>query len=310
MIDCNISDLRFSCVTNHQSEREILDRLAQKSENYMQQVQTENIFKSATLPRIMTDRYDYQGDKPDTICVIDRRTGEPRELTVDVQQFSMPDGAMYEEYSLLDKAGEIVGCKNFAVDYNSYYAEYSMRTGSMDNASNDLIGVGARLDQIHVERAAELGIERIPRFSVFTGLLYHLKMGFLPDSTENDLGFTKISRPSDMDFYISEMNEELKKYKKEHKGIIPKDLKIVPIVVKKGYEYFLDLKQTAVYLGFALSQCIMAKTDAHKIITRYMPLKMSFGKGVRMSLSGEQLKHWQNLIKGHEILPKLTHRYI
>ena len=61
MIDYNLSGLGFSSVANPQSDCNILNQLAQRSENYMRHVQAKNIFKSATLPRIMTDRYDYQG---------------------------------------------------------------------------------------------------------------------------------------------------------------------------------------------------------------------------------------------------------
>ena len=249
----------------------------------------ETFFKSKILREIMQDRYDYQGDKLNRVCVMKRRTGEPAELGITFTKVGAKDDSVYMEGIVLkDSNGEIVGTKDYTIKHDKN--GYSMAHGMMDASQTDeYAGVGTRLDQIQFERAQELGIKEISRISVVDSIRYHFLNGFLPTSN----GQIPLSKNSNRVMrFVDDLMNEMRTWAKT------REIKIVPVVDDIDGERFIDVNKTRAYTYLNLCNELIREGNAYRLEW------LNYLGTVRMVLDSKAFEGWQKLIKGHEILPK------
>lgn len=267
-----------------------LSGLAKQSAVRMKQYKDENVFKSSVLQELMTDTFEYRGDFKNTFLVKNRETGKPAELVVDIfQKPYIPSLHMIEEsYVVTDPANNrIVGKKNYILKKFAD-GKFKMHQGEMENYNPMYAGVGVRLDQLQIERALQLGIDSIPRTSYPESILYHTKMGFLP----SELDLEPVKNTLQLKNYV---DEDFCKY-------IPKRY-FQPVVVEKDGRFFLDTNKTLADASLRRSKDILAETGHHRILD-LSPIN------VYMSLAGEELQKWKQLIKKHPLLEKFRYNFI
>lgn len=264
-----------------------LSALSKESAERIKSVEEENAFHSKTLEELFTEKYDYKGSEPDTIYVKNLLTGEPEAVKVDIE--IKPDANFnfaQETYRLLDKEGHEAGKKNFS--YRKMPGgRYVMYSGQMDNFSKIYGGVGIRLDQMHIERALQLGVDSIPRESLAKATLYHTKMGFVP--IEKKLVQLKSINQ------VKNFTEEEFCYKAKS---IPLN-EFEPVIVQKGRKFYIDVNKTQTLTNLKMCKRQIEKTGFRRIL--YLDSTYT-----NLTLSGQELLRWKEIIKGHEILPKLS----
>ena len=54
-----------------------LRKAVKDSEKIMQKYIDENVFKSSTMKELLSDTFEYKGQRPDTILLKDLKTGKP-----------------------------------------------------------------------------------------------------------------------------------------------------------------------------------------------------------------------------------------
>ena len=140
-----------------------LSDLAKKSVERIKSVEEENVFHSKTLEELFTEKYDYKGSEPDLIYVKNLLTNEPEAVRVKIEIKPNKKFTFFQElYMLFDNNGTKIGQKDFSYR-RMPDGKYVMYSGEMDNFSKIYGGVGIRLDQMHIERAMQLGVDSIPR---------------------------------------------------------------------------------------------------------------------------------------------------
>ena len=155
-----------------------LSRYLDRSKQLMTEYKN-NMFQTTVFKNLLTDRFDYQGTKPNTILVQDKDSEEPVELDVVFEHIEISPEVARENWELYNKKGKLVGSKYYGIQKRLGDSTY-MRTGSMSSYSKSLKGIGTRLDQFHVERALQLGINEILRTAQPRATYFHAMMGFTP----------------------------------------------------------------------------------------------------------------------------------
>lgn len=260
---------------------------AKKSNALLQQIKEENVFHSKTITELLSDKFRYKGYKPNTILIKDLKTGEPVEAQVKIsrEQEKNVSAWVKERYSIVDKFDRLIGEKTFTVETRSN-GSYKMLPGDMETFRHEYAGVGFRLDQMQIERALELGITSIPRDALPQATLYHTKMGFLP--VEKKL--VRVNSQNDI--------PKLIKNEFENKLFSPPIDSFTPIIVEKNGKFYIDVNKTKLVTNLNNCKETIEKTHAHRILH-------IMGKQTNLVLSGKELEHWKELLKGHEILPTL-----
>ncbi|MBR1775517.1 hypothetical protein IJ750_00380 [bacterium] len=268
-----------------------LDKTAMAAQDRIAKLTSETLFQSETLHTIMQDKFDYKGDKQNTIYVINAKTGEPEEISVKTSVNRSADGSyMYERIDMYDKDEEHVGRKDYSIVKNAETDKYKMKHGRMDNFSEKYKGIGIRLDQIQIERAIQMKINKIPRLSTSEAILYHMKMGFEPATIER-YNLTNLSKVAMS--MLSSTWKTLMKSTKEY------NCQLFPIIVKSDNDYLFDVNKTKAYMY--LQHCI----DYIKKNGTYKTNNYICFDNVSLELKDMALLVWKIIIKGHEILPKL-----
>ena len=265
-----------------------LENAYQISQRNVQKYFGENSFNSSTISRLMTDEFDYHGNNQNTIYVIDRESGKPAELNVSIERRAQYK-YIVEEISLTDSKENLIGKKEYFLEYQRKSNTWKMYPGTMDTLSNKYAGVGARLDQIQIERANSLGIKKIPRYSVACATLYHTKAGYSPSVGK----LHPILSIADIPKRLAKYLPQRCLYFLEENGI-----DILPVLVKKFNRFYIDENKTIFLANLRTCLKIIKETGEYRLV--------SGGRFCTdIELSGENLKHWMELIKGHEILKKL-----
>lgn len=234
---------------------------------------------SKSLKTLFSDRFTYNGKKPNTVFCIDRKTGNPVQVNYE-QSISKIGDTTYETYTFRDMAGNKVGSKSFSTRKTP--DGYVMFHGNMENKTNDIIGIGIRGDQIQIERAIEKGITRIPREAAAQATLFHAKMGFVPISS--DLIPVKSYK---------EAIRQMKSFDIDWNYLT--EGKTKPIIVMRNGEFYLDLNRTKADAN--LREVIHRK----KVSTE--PRENFRGSQADMELSKSALKTWKKLIGDKKIAP-------
>ncbi|MBO5737923.1 hypothetical protein J6R97_01135 [bacterium] len=232
-----------------------------------------NCFNSSTLEKLLTPEYTYKGNKPNTIFCIDKKTKAPIEISVKTEKHTF-GRTTQETYSFYDQKGQKVGEKRFGIEMHPNLGN-SMQTGTMQNFSDDIIGIGIRGDQIQIERALDLGITKIPREAAAQATLFHTKMGFLPIETELvPVSSYKMAKRKMQNFDIAW------NYKTESKA--------KPIIQFKNGQFYLDLNRTNAYNNLQEAQSLCQSNNKTRINFR--------GNSTELELAKSQLMKWQKLI--------------
>lgn len=256
--------------------------LAQESAKRYEQCKEEFVLRSKTMEELLSDKFEYKGLKPDTIYVKNLATGEPLEAKF-VRSFKKMSDFIEEIIELFDSSGAKLGCKNFA--YSKKNGHYNMIAGDMQTFNYNLGGVGFRLDQLHIERALQLGINSIPRQSLPEASIYHLKMGFLPKETIMDeiKSINQVKNFTEEDFKIMAKSIPLSHYK--------------PVIVQKGAKFYIDVNKTQLLTNIDECRNILHKNNGYRV------LSLDSGH-TNLELSGQELEYWKSIIKQHPILEK------
>lgn len=264
-----------------------LSELSKESAEKLRSIEEENVFHSKTLEELFTEKYDYKGSEPNTIYVKNLLTGEPAELKVEVNIESDNRYTFSKEtYRLLDSEGNKAGEKTFSYRRKPG-GRYVMYSGDMDNFSKIYGGVGIRLDQMQIERAMQLGVDYIPRESLPHATLYHTKMGYLP--VEKKLVELKKIRQ------VQNFTEE--EFRSRAKSIPLNEFD--PVIVQKGRRFFLDVNKTQTLTNLKICKKMVEEKGLYRILN----LSSTHSQ---LALTGKELQKWKEIIKGHEILPKLN----
>ena len=264
-----------------------LSQAARQSAERMRHFREDNVFHSHVLQELLTDKFEYTGNKPYTLFVKNRKTGEPVEMSVKVtkEKDRVCKNLLREVYQLIDNENQnLIGTKDFYIK-KLENGSYRMYQGFMANDNPNYAGVGVRLDQMQIERALQLGIECIPRTSYPESLIYHTKMGFLP--------LEKYLEPVRN---MTQLKNYLYKDFKPYEQDIPLNY-FNPVVVEKEGNFFIDKNKTLAYASMQKSRDILQKSGHHRIVDlSYVP--------VYLALAGEELERWKNIIKNHPLLSK------
>lgn len=266
-----------------------LTTAAERSAMQFQQMKEKNVFRSKTLQELLSDRFEYKGNEPNIILIKDKTTGNPVEVFVDIKQdVAVLGDIIREEYSIWTKDKKsLLGEKDFFIKKVSL-DNVCMVQGNMENCNPLYSGVGIRLDQMQIERALQLGIKSIPRTSYPQAIIFHTKMGFLPLTTQ----LIKLKNLKVVNKF-SEHEFKLAVY-----DIPVENMRSNPFVVKMDGEYYLDVNKTVAMSSVDMCEDILANTNEGRVLG----LDIS---GIRMSLRGEELEHWKDIIKEHPILSRL-----
>ena len=232
-----------------------------------------NCFNSSTLKKLLTPEYTYKGNKPNTIFCIDKKTGAPIEISIKTEKNTWGKTTQ-EIYSFYNQEGQKVGEKTFGIKIHPKQGN-TMQTGTMQNYSDNIIGIGIRADQIQIERALELGITKIPRKAAAQATLFHTKMGFLPIEEELvPVSSYKMAKRKMQNFDIAW------NYKTETKA--------KPIIQFKNGQFYLDLNRTNAYNNLQEAQSLCQSNNKTRINFR--------GNSTDLVLDKAQLRKWQKLI--------------
>ena len=250
-------------------------------------VEEENVFHSKTLEELFTEKYDYKGSEPDLIYVKNLLTNEPEAVRVKIEIKPNKKFTFFQElYMLFDNNGTKIGQKDFSYR-RMPDGKYVMYSGEMDNFSKIYGGVGIRLDQMHIERAMQLGVDSIPREALPKATLYHTKMGFLP--IEKKLvqlkSINQVKNFTEAEFCYKAKSIPLHEFE--------------PVIVQKGTKFYIDVNKTQTLTNLKMCKQQIEKTGFRRILH----LDSTYAN---LTLSGQELLRWKEIIKGHEILPKLS----
>lgn len=264
-----------------------LSDLAKKSVERIKSVEEENVFHSKTLEELFTEKYDYKGSEPDLIYVKNLLTNEPEAVRVKIEIKPNKKFTFFQElYMLFDNNGTKIGQKDFSYR-RMPDGKYVMYSGEMDNFSKIYGGVGIRLDQMHIERALQLGVDSIPRESLAKATLYHTKMGFVP--IEKKLvqlkSINQVKNFTEEEFCYQAKSIPLNEFE--------------PVIVQKGRKFYIDVNKTQTLTNLKMCKRQIEKTGFRRIL--YLDSTYT-----NLTLSGQELLRWKQIIKGHEILPKLS----
>ncbi|CDC20076.1 unknown [Clostridium sp. CAG:306] len=264
-----------------------LSDLAKKSVERIKSVEEENVFHSKTLEELFTEKYDYKGSEPDLIYVKNLLTNEPEAVRVKIEIKPNKKFTFFQElYMLFDNNGTKIGQKDFSYR-RMPDGKYVMYSGEMDNFSKIYGGVGIRLDQMHIERAMQLGVDSIPREALPKATLYHTKMGFLP--IEKKLvqlkSINQVKNFTEAEFCYKAKSIPLHEFE--------------PVIVQKGTKFYIDVNKTQTLTNLKMCKQQIEKTGFRRILH----LDSTYAN---LTLSGQELLRWKEIIKGHEILPKLS----
>lgn len=261
-------------------EVKYLEHLFTNSERIYANFKKSAVLKSKTLAEMFTPEYVYRGDKPNIVLVKSLKTNNPAEITVKNCGYSKVYTDNYI-YKLYDKYGKEVGFKEF---YLCYYIspkgmETSMLTGNMISSANDLYaGVGIREDELQIKTALKNNIDYIPRSSFGSATLYHTLVGFLPVTTEDMM---EVKTEADVNRYMEGILRRSPDMHKEN---------LKPVITKDGNVYYIDVNKTQTVANVKEIIQRMAQGYSKKDLNS---LRID---GVEMSLHGEELEYWKNLI--------------
>ena len=264
-----------------------LSKAVKESTQIVEKYKNETVFHSKTMKEILSEKFTYRGNKPNTIYLKSAKTKQPVEakVLIKVEKDSHIKDFYHETYQIRDLKGGLIGEKTFSIQKQPNNT-YQMFGGFMETMDNDYLGVGIRLDQLQIERALQLGIKSIPRESLAEAVIYHTKMGFLP--IQKDL--VQVDKIKDMP-----------KLTKQTFQYACKDIpinQIKPIVVNKNGKFYIDVNMTQTITNMEESKRLLKKDNLYRI--NHIESDSSF-----LALSGKELDYWKEMIEGHEILPKL-----
>lgn len=257
------------------------------SAEIMRMYKENNIFTSNIMKELLTDTFEYSGNKANTILVKEVKTGKPFEAYVkySYKTDSIDKDLFHETIQLLDNKDFLIGQKTYGIK-KLPNGKFEMISGNMYNNRPTLEGIGFRLDQMQIERAIQLGIETIPRFSLAKAILYHTKMGFLPTTKS----LIKIPESNSLNKTAEEFFEKIR-------GEIPLS-EFIPVVIEKNGKFYIDVNKTKANAELSF----VKKKIAQKQEKRIYDLE---SKPVDLSLSGEELETWKEIIQKYPILSKL-----
>lgn len=265
----------------HITKNTTLNSLVLKSKKALSEYKS-SVFKTATLKELMTDKFEYSGEKPNTLLVKNLENGEPVELNVLYDLYDISPKTINERWILYDSAGNTVGYKDYGIekDYNN---KISMKIGTMHNFNKNLKGIGTRLDQLQIERALCFNINSIPRTALPQSTFYHALMGFLPsETTLVEIKNNNLERAMKKAFYFIE------------------NIDFDPIIIMRNNRYYIDVNKTLACTNFKNSK----EAYNSEIENKRVPGRPSF-----LTLSGEELLHWKNILKEHSLLDKLNFEF-
>ena len=247
-----------------------LSDLAKKSVERIKSVEEENVFHSKTLEELFTEKYDYKGSEPDLIYVKNLLTNEPEAVRVKIEIKPNKKFTFFQElYMLFDNNGTKIGQKDFSYR-RMPDGKYVMYSGEMDNFSK-IYG----------------GVDSIPREALPKATLYHTKMGFLP--IEKKLvqlkSINQVKNFTEAEFCYKAKSIPLHEFE--------------PVIVQKGTKFYIDVNKTQTLTNLKMCKQQIEKTGFRRILH----LDSTYAN---LTLSGQELLRWKEIIKGHEILPKLS----
>lgn len=260
---------------------------AKKADEVFNRYKKENVFHSNTLNEMLSDRFEYKGRRPNRILVKNLENNNPVGVKVEIEKRRIIDSPHLDQevVTLTSNSGKIIGRKTYTIE-KLHDGSYKMGPGQMDNYKHSYGGVGFRLDQIQIERALQLGITEIPRCALSKATLYHTKMGFLP--TE------KLVRVKNRKTLEKIKEEKIKLPESE-----PAFESFTPMIIEKDGKFYLDINKTQALINMEKCKQIINKTHEHRILDLTI-------NPATLVLKGEELQHWKEILKDHQILPKLS----
>lgn len=257
----------------------------------MQKYKDENIFNSKVMKELLTDTFDYKGSKPNTVLVKDAKTGKPVELKVFFARSlnsSENKSRKKEHWQLLDKKCNLIAENIYFVDKDAN-GKLSMTSCYIENYNKDYIGAGFRLEQLHIERAIQLGLDRIHRTSKAEALPFNTKMGFLPIQTT----LTKIESIKDLLHLTKEC------FSLGNAGIPIKNFN--PIIIEKNGEFFIDVNKTQAKTTLDFCKEKMKQFNKQRV-------KNINVRTIETILKDKEFEKWQNIMQKQSILSKLDYK--
>ena len=263
-----------------------LTKLAENTSVKIKQLKDKYVFQSKTMQELFTDIFEYKGNEKNIIYLKNRTTGKPAPVIVEI--FNTPylskNDLLVEDINLYDiNTKQLIAHKHYYI--KTLKNEKVMYQGEMETYSSDYIGAGIRLDQIQIARALEQGIQKIPRTAYPQAIIFHLKMGFLPNNL--NIGITS----------KKELNKYIKKICEQYRKYIPNKY-IEPLVTENKGNFYLEKNWTIT------KACIQKCED---ILDTSNPQIRNFDDfPIFMTLDKEELTKWKTLIEKHPILDKLS----
>lgn len=265
-------------------EIKYLQNLLTESKRTFSNFKKENVLNSATLREMFTPQYIYRGEKPNTYLVKSLETNRPVEIQAEMKKsrslFYEPDSHTdFYQYRFYDKFRNELGYKTFYINYKSSEKGFKqMYIGYMENEANELYkGLGVRAEEIQIKAALDNNIEYIPRSACGSATLYHTKMGFLPQTDD----LLEVKSEFDVNRYKNGLSRRSKDIKQKN---------FQPIIVEKDGKYYIDVSKTQALANVAEIRDRLAEgysfNDLETLDLDSSPL----------SLSGEELEYWKNLI--------------
>ena len=263
-------------------EIKYLQNLYIESQRIFSNFKRENVLNSATLREMFSPKYVYKGGKPNTVLVKSRVTNQPVEITWEKVEKQLKNELSYE-FSFYNTDKKIIGHKYFYIEdfHLPNRAEKEMLAGYMNSTANDLYsGIGVREEELQIKTALNSNIDCIPRSAIGPATLYHTKMGYLPVTTPDDL--IEVKNEFDVNRYMNGMLKKSPDIKKEN---------FRPIIVKDNSTYYIDINKTLAVANVKEIKERLANGETKKEID-FLQIE-----GIPMSLSGNELAYWKNLIK-------------
>ena len=263
-------------ILNNSNIYSLLEKSKKATSEFKQQA-----FKTSTLKELITDKFEYSGSEPNVILVKDKNTGKPVKLNVFFEKIPISTDIDIENWELY-RDEKLVGTKNYAIQVRPTGVK-TMRVGNMHNFSNNLSGIGTRLDQLHIERALQLGINSIPRAALPQATYYHAMMGFQPITAK---------------LVLIENNNLPEAMKKAFPYIEKFDFE--PIIIQKDGNFYIDCNTTlaCANLNKCRELCEQKKSKGK--------IKKINGEITTLALSGEELVKWKEILDKHSILKNFT----
>ena len=258
-----------------------LAALSRESTQKAELIIKETVFNSNTMKTLLTDTF-VQGDRH-SVLVQRALTGEPVKLQLKITQKPLEKINGYEEiYDLIDKYGQLAGRKRLQIKEGKYNKPEIFNDG-MVNESGYLNGIGIRLDQIHIERALQLGIDTIKRTSLAQAVLYHVKMGFLPIEK-----LTKIKNLDELKMLIYDYMVAVRNVSKNN---------VLPIIKETKNGFYYDENKTHTFSNLLHCKEQLERTKSSRLYGLNAPHTF-------LELKGKELEYWKQIIKEHPILSK------